>query len=357
MTHKKKPLIRWTLIILLCALLAAGSYFGIRYYRIVLATSHTPDHTAGEWIDLAPEGIVSANGTPVTSRMRLGAENGKVIVLFYGGGVSVDEYTASHPYTTTDFFNENGFYLPDTVGVIPELCDAGIGSLQRDNPFRDWTLIIIPYTTADYHIGTAEYTYTDAAGEEKTLYHHGYINYRALMDEAVSYVDGDVDTLLIAGSSAGGFGAAMLAEELIGEYFPSAENITVCIDSALQLWDNWKETARDIWGAPEALTEKMVSTDLIVDFLADLYNTCGDRVTFLYVGSVRDGALARYQSYFHEGTFRVNNRQGRMYAGDLEKMVSQLRESVPTIGIYLFDSLPYSIRPESNSQLTRQTVK
>lgn len=351
----RKKWVRILLLVLAALLLAAILYFAARYIMIRVATAHGPNHENGEWFELAPEGIVSANGTPVTSRMRLGEEREKVIVLFYGGGISIDEYTAAHPYTTTDFFSEDGFYAPDTIGMIPELCDAGIGSTQDDNPFKDWTIIILPYTTGDYHIGTADYAYTDEDGNEQILHHHGYTNFRALMDEAAQYIPGPVDELLIAGSSAGGFGAAMLAEEIIEDYFPSAEHVTLCIDSAFQHYDRWTEVASEVWGAPEGIVQKITTEDIIVGILADLYEAYGDRVTFLYVGSTLDGCLARYQAYLNGQGFTVNDQQGLLYARDLKTMLEMLREAVPDAGVFLFDFLPYSIKP-NQLRLTQHTI-
>ena len=314
-----------------------------------------PMPTAGEWLELAPDGIVSANGEPVASRMRLGSESGKVLVLFYGGGISVDEHTAAHPYTTTDFFTEDGFYAADLHGIIPDLCDEGIGSRRQENPFRDWTLIVIPYATGDYHIGTADYTYTDAEGNEQVLHHHGYTNYRTLMDEAAAYLGEDIEELLIAGSSAGGFGAAMLAAELIEDYFPAAEHVTLCVDSAFQYYGKWKEVARDVWGAPEDITDHMRSPNLVVDFLTDLKNDYGDRVTCLYIGSVRDGSLTKYQAYLNGLEFEAESSKGLLYARDFGLMLRELRQNVPDVGIYLFDYLPFSDQPEQ-AFLTQHTI-
>ena len=352
----KKKGIRIALVVLLAAAAAAvAAFFVNRYLMIRMANYHTPDYTAGEWFELDPGDIVSANGKPVTSRMRVGTESDKLIVLFYGGGISIDEYTASHPFTTTDFINEKGIYAPDISGMIPELCDAGLGSPGEENPFRDWSVIIIPYTTADYHLGTADYAYRDEEGNEQILHHHGYTNYRALMDEAVRYISDPLSELLIAGTSAGGFGAAMLAEEIIEDYFPETGHVTVCVDSACQLYDSWAETAREIWGAPEELVDIIESDDLVLDSLTRLYHIYGDRMTYLYIGSVRDGSLAKYQSYLNGNSFSVDDRKGRFFTEDLRDMIGALRRSVPGIGIYLFDSLPYSLQP-NQLRLTQHTI-
>ena len=351
----KKKGIRIALAVLIAVLVAVGAFFVIRYAILRQATSLATNLSAGQWYYLEPEGIISANGTPVKSCIKIGEESDKLIVLFYGGGISIDEYTASHPFTTTDFINEQGIYAPDISGMIPDLCASGLGSGRDDNPFRDWSVIIIPYTTADYHIGTADYVYTDENGNEQILHHHGYTNFRALMDKATQYIDGPISELLIAGTSAGGFGAVMLAEEIIEDYFPEVPHVTLCVDSACQYYDRWAEVARDVWGAPEELVDSMVSDNLVVDFMTRLHEIYGDRMTYLYIGSVRDGSLAKYQSYLNTGRFYVDDRQGQFFANGLKEMIFNLRESIPEIGIYLFDFLPYSMKP-MQLRLTQHTI-
>ena len=347
--------IRIAAAVLLILLAAAGILFAVRYAIIRMATSYTPDLSAGHWYYLKPEGIVSANGTPVTSCVRIGEESDKLIVLFYGGGISIDEYTALRPFTTTDFINETGIYAPDISGMIPDLCGVGLGSSGEENPFRDWSVIVIPYTTADYHIGTADYVYTDEDGNEQVLHHHGYTNYRALMDEAIQYIEEPASELLIAGTSAGGFGAVMLAEEIVEDYFPEVEHVTLCVDSSCQYYDRWEEVAREVWGAPEEIADVIESDNLVVDFMSALYETYGDRMTYLYIGSVRDGSLAKYQSYLNGLGFFVNDRQGQMFTMGLRDMIGDLRESVPSVGVYLFDFLPYSMKP-TQLRLTQHTI-
>lgn len=351
--EKSKRKRRWLWIALGVLVLAALAFLSVRAILIVKA-KEIPSYDPGTWLEITPAGIVSADGEPVKTRMRIGSEN-NVIVFFYGGGISVNGYTAARPFTgARDLSGENGFYTENADGMIPDYCELGLGNSGNGNPFRNWTIIIIPYTTGDFHIGAGEFAYTDLNGETKTLYHHGYENYRAIMDVAAQYA-GMPDELLIAGYSAGGFGAVMLADDLIRNYFPDAGHATVCVDSSYLIWDQWQETVRDVWNAPEALAEKFVSDNPIVDFMADLYDTYGDDMTYLYIGSTRDGELCRYQNYFTTGVYQCSNYLGRMFTQDLRIMLGQLRQEVPTLCVYLFDQLPFSMRPDQFF-LTQHTI-
>ena len=353
MANGKKRWLRTALIALGALALAAFIILGIRAF-VILRARQVPSYDAGTWLEITPSGVVSANGEPVKTRMRIGSEN-NVIVFFYGGGISVNEDMAARPFTgAADLSGENGFYTDSIDGMIPDYCELGLGSSGRSNPFRDWTIIIIPYTTADFHIGTGEYSYTDLSGREQTLYHHGYTNYRAVMDIAAQYA-GMPDELLIAGYSAGGFGAVMLADDLIRNYFPEAGHVTVCVDSSYLLWNGWEEAVRDIWNAPEEIAEKFVSDNPIVDFMTALYETYGEEMTYLFIGSTRDGELSRYQNYFDTGVFRTNNALGSQYTDSLRQMLGQLKRNVPTLCVYLFDQLPFSMRPDQFT-LTQHTI-
>lgn len=346
MNKKRKiPWWGWLLIGLGVIGIGVGIWLGRWSYLIAESQQPVTTYDPGTWIELAPEGIVSANGEPVYSEMRLGSEN-KVIVFFYGGGLCVNDFTATHPYTGARLLpDENGFYTADIDGMIPDYLELGIGSARQENPFRDWTIIVIPYATADFHLGTADRAYTAQDGTTQLVRHHGYTNYRAIMDEAAAYLDEAPEELLVAGYSAGGFGAAALAGDVLENYFPEAGGVTVCIDSALLIWPRFPEAVGDIWGVPEEIAARFQTENPIVDLLSSLYDTYGEGMTYLYVGSVRDGELARYQNYFYTGRYAVANENGWMFTEDLKATIGQLRQAVPTLEVYLFDGLPFSIRP------------
>lgn len=353
-----KKVLKRVLLIAGGLILAAGVGFliwtAVRWFDIQKA--HTPEveYDPNVWFELRPEGAIDSTGAPLTTRMRVGSVN-KVIVIFYGGGISLNEYTAARPYTGQWIDREPGFYSADSSDQIPSYCELGVASRQPDNPFRDWTVVVIPYATADFHIGDGTFDYTSLSGEERTLYHHGYGNFHAIMDEAVRYTGDAPEELLITGWSAGGYGAVMLADELMERYFPAAGHTTVCVDSSLLILDDWAAVADEVWGAPETFTSRMESVNLVVDFMGALYEKYGDEVTYLYVGSVRDGALAKYQAYFDTGRYYANNASAWVYTGYLRMMIALLRVKVPTVGIFLFDRLPYSPNPFM-SFLTQHTI-
>ena len=206
----------------------------------------------GKWYEVEVDGAKSSDGSEWHGIFRKGTEN-KVVVYFFGGGVSItpetseggNEFFATH-MTAQDF-----------------VAQGGIGSTAADNPFKDWSFIVIPYATGDFHAGTGTYE------GEKTVYHTGYSNYSAYVEQIKQYL-GEPDTLLVTGFSAGGFATSLLADDVI-DRFPSVENVTVCVDSSLLLYDGWHETAVDLWKAPAQISDRLTSNNIVLDSLTALH--------------------------------------------------------------------------------------
>ena len=98
----------------------------------------------GKWYEVDTPGAVSADGTVWHGFMKKGSEN-KVIVCFFGGGVSPDEYTAARGYSAvkeggaySDTFSQGRMHskvwyrvtgeeepFPELVGNCGALCYRG----------------------------------------------------------------------------------------------------------------------------------------------------------------------------------------------------------------------------------------
>lgn len=87
----------------------------------------------------------------------------KVIVYFFGGEVSINEYTSKHG-------NE---FFATTAKTQDFVASGGIGSSSKEKPFHDWTILILPYASGDFHSDTGEYHYKDGS-KERVVYHNGY---------------------------------------------------------------------------------------------------------------------------------------------------------------------------------------
>jgi hypothetical protein len=124
------------------------------------------------------------------------SSNSKHLLIFLeGGGIC---YSDAHCTVLNRDFGADKFAAfaggYGTMGIF-DRSDAG-------NPFRDHSFAFVPYCTGDAHAGDSTVTYN--AG---TFHHAGYPNYgRFLARIAATFPD--ADSVVLAGSSAGGLGAS-----------------------------------------------------------------------------------------------------------------------------------------------------
>lgn len=277
----------------------------------------------GKWYDVPVKSAKSSDGSEWHGIFRKGSEN-KVIVYFFGGGVSIAGETSE---AGKNFF-------ATTVFGQDFVAQGGIGSTVDESPFKDWTFIVVPYASGDFHTGTGEYHYTQD-GKDKTVYHNGYNNYSAFIDEIKAYV-GEPDTLLVTGFSAGGFATSLLADDVIGR-FPTAKNVTVCVDSSLLLYDGWHDTAVNLWQAPKEISNRLTSNNIVLDSLIALHEKHGDNVKILFDCSYRDDTLLQYQSYINTGVMDKTKELGDQFQNNLREMVIGLQTNIPNVGIYIWN--------------------
>lgn len=324
--RKKKRVVRTILIVLLVVLVALG--IGVKIILDKLNTDHPvlpSNPEIGQWYKVSPEGAKSSNGTEWHGLYRKGTEN-KVFIFFYGGGVSFNEETS---------WNEpDRFYTPDMT-LQDVFAGMGITTTDEQNPFKDWTFLAIEYSTGDFHTGQNELSLTNEDGETKTVYHYGYVNYTGFMKEVMPYI-GTPEALVISGSSAGGFATSLLSDDIITNYFPDTESITACVDSSLLYYDGWRETAENIWNAPEEICNKLVSDNLVLDSLIDLQRKHPD-VKILFTCSNRDDALQSYQAYIDDGKMGTSKEYSDRFQQGLKKMVEDMQETLHNPGIYIFE--------------------
>ena len=307
--------------------------------RSTIMTFHTPDgdvvvifgdgdsvpvpaaeNASTEW-EINSPGTVNVEGDTSYCRTRNGESNNWVIYLA-GGGMSVDARTADQPrtfYTTGTAWNgiwDSAFFSADPM----------------TNPFYDWSYLLISCDTADCYIGAGEFTSARGA----VLHHNGYMNFTDYLD-TFALSRSTPDKILLAGFSAGGFGAAMLAAEVC-ERFPEAE-ITVLVDCAC-LSADWRSIATDVWHAPEAIVARMETDDCVTDALVSLKETYGSRVKILYLAVESDTMLIQYQEYLDTGDFAYSPVARDHYNETLRAAVKRLREEVPGAGIWIWRQTP-----------------
>lgn len=176
---------------------------------------------ASEWVELTPE-PVRINGETITATCsdapdsdpafkfwaRRGVSN-NVVVYFDGGGACWDDVTCSLPRLARDARDDDGFYKGELIPTDDPNTMQGIFDLDNPrNPVRDWSFVFVPYCTGDVHSGsnTAHYTNPDT-NEPYSIEHRGADNFRVVLEWMRANFDAPGE-ILVAGSSAGAYGAA-----------------------------------------------------------------------------------------------------------------------------------------------------
>lgn len=179
------------------------------------------------WNTIATDGLCSA-GTAFQFNVKPNAASNDVLVFFNGGG-------ACWFGEACDLTTQPNIHSPfaDMDANKPQLSQGIFDFENPENPFADHTVVFIPYCTGDVHMGSGEkqYTFTDAAGENKTLnaHHDGYHNTMMVLDWLFeSYPQ--PNSVVLSGSSAGAVGSSFYAGLVAAEY--SATPVVLLADAA-----------------------------------------------------------------------------------------------------------------------------
>ncbi len=171
------------------------------------------------WIDVP--GTTCMNGTTTGVGVRFNPEYRNTLIYLEPGGACFDESTCM------DVFHPDGFGqtdFEDLLGGFFQADKRGVFNIQdQNNPFRLWNLVFIPYCSGDVHAGqTILENVSDAPREVATMkrFHQGHSNLMTTLEylkqnpvstsqiDATNVVEG-LNQAVLAGSSAGGFGAVL----------------------------------------------------------------------------------------------------------------------------------------------------
>lgn len=297
----------------------------------------------GKWYKVTDKDMVSADGSRYKAFFKKGSEN-KVLVYFAGGGSNINEETA-----------REGWFNSSVIGIDMVSSFAmnmgGLATASDDNPFKDWTVIAFPCATGDFMSGTGEFLYTDTNGKEQTLYHHGYTNYSIVMDKIIELTDIDnPEAVVVTGYSAGGFSAALLADDIFTKYFSNAASKNVMVDASLLIKDDWHNVLTDVWHTPTEISDTITTDNLMLDCFTTLKAKYGDGIHLLFDCSTRDGDLAKTQNYFDNGKMEVDEDVADCFQQILKDTIPKFKEA----GAYLFiwDGLQYYDDPRNMTMHT-----
>jgi len=281
--------------------------------------------------------VFSADGSEyyLLANKGAAAEN-KLIIYFSGGGVAWDAMTAAHPISLGNVM-KNGkikYYFPN----IPFFKVSTLGGLLKnnnpDNPFKDWNIIYIPYSTGDLHIGNASKEYTDAKGKPFTMRYNGQANTRAALEWITNHFSAP-EKILIAGESAGGFGAAFWAPEIAKSY-PDARIYQYSDGSYLNA-DRWPDIIDNEWNANFAATFGYeVHGDLISSIFTANRKLLPDNAVLLQSNTLYDELLFDFEKDLN-GDVSDDGEYVHRWSARMLQSARELTEVLPGYYYYITD--------------------
>lgn len=167
-----------------------------------------------DWIKInLPKPCVNGLGKETFILIRRGSEN-SLLIFLEGGGACAD-YETCKPILCTNIENCKPLLGIGTVVTLESkkwLIDlyyrGGIFDVKNPkNPFRNWTIVFIPYNTGDIHMGNRVVKYFEKnSSNTKTIHHVGFVNGIVAIRYALQK---NWDKVVVTGSSAGGYGTLL----------------------------------------------------------------------------------------------------------------------------------------------------
>jgi len=173
------------------------------------------------WTYTPVDGAVCGNGDPVGVATNRGTSS-RLVVYLEGGGACWNAFTCSNGFAV---FVDTG--LPQSV--IRQITSLSVGIFDRNavaNAFADDSFAYVPYCTGDVHAGTR-------ADTPWGVQHVGAKNLEVMLPRILATFP-DVTEVVLAGTSAGGYGVTYNAERLRA-LLPAATSLALLIDSAIPL--------------------------------------------------------------------------------------------------------------------------
>ena len=145
---------------------------------------------ANTWTWVPVDGTFCRDGKGTGLGININPSSDKLIIYMEGGGACFSGGTC---LSNLSSYPSAGF---DGRGP-----DTALLSREAPNPFADWSLVYVPYCTGDLFTGT---NMSGFQGQPQV----GYTNMTRYLERLVPTFKGKVSTVVLAGASAGGFGAA-----------------------------------------------------------------------------------------------------------------------------------------------------
>jgi len=237
---------------------------------------------SAQWQTVAPAGdTVCSDGSPFRFFVHPG-DAAKLLVEFEGGGGCWSAATCELDIYTRRITTDPEQALQQ--GLLQGIYDRS----NADNPFRDFTHVFVPYCTGDLHWGNAMQNYAGSTGAY-TVRHRGAVNAAAAVNWSFANVAAP-SQLVVAGCSAGGYGATLWAPHIMARY-PGANAVHIADSAAGVVPAGFFQTILSAWNVGAAWPSFIPS--LALDRLDPARVTLAD----VYSGIAGHFPLAAFSQY------------------------------------------------------------
>ncbi len=287
----------WPTIATLVGVVAtAAAYLYFVHFRRPSRVSTVADIADRRWHTVSlGDTTASGDGSPYALYVRRGSSP-HLVVHFSGGGACWDDHSAARPITplrvargyTRDL---KAFYFASLTRLFP----AGLTGLanRRDtsNAFRDWTIVFVPYSTGDLHLGSTVRTYTGRQGTFD-VHHNGRHNVTAALAWVFENFP-DPGKVLVSGESSGAWGSAFYAP-VVAEHYPGTP--IYCLSDGVGIHSSrWPELVDGVWKADVATHLGFeVGTEPYEDALTRRVDTRPRDIKYLHCNTLFDDTLTRF---------------------------------------------------------------
>ncbi len=197
---------------------------------------------AWTWLDVP--GTECANGTPTGVGVNFSHRTDDVLIFLEGGGACWDAASCYGVVSTAFYIGGYGKAQFDSDVQRPVMLPL----LKDDarNPFKDMSIVYVPYCTGDVHAGNRVVTY-DYGGTSHVTHHVGGKNFGIILDRVVATFP-NAKHVWVAGDSAGGFGAALnfgrVQDAFVYARVGVLDDSGQPVQPSKDRWQQWK----DAWG-------------------------------------------------------------------------------------------------------------
>ncbi len=280
-----------------------------------------PDET-WTWIDFPDSRCINDTPTGIGINKTTASEN--VAIFLMGGnacfnGVSCQITANTNGYGSGKFASEGVLDAPLFDRTDPL------------NPLRDYSYVFVPYCTGDVHAGNREGVVV--GGTERNF--HGFKNMRAFLQRIVPTFP-NADTVVLAGVSAGGFGAAFNYVH-VSEAFGDDTNVVLVDDSGPPMSSEFispclQKHFSDTWGLASTFPEDCTACDnaegvFIEPYIDHVISTYPTR-SLAVISSDADSTIRAFWSYGQNDCSSINGLPGDYPAAQYRAGLEDMRDRI-----------------------------